>query len=100
MPVYGWLATNHVDFSRTGSKLGALHAVGVPYTDAQIQGAADEARSMARRITADLKENGVDADPESELVAMIAYLQRLGLKRPPAAPAPAAPAPAAAPAAH
>ena len=44
MPAYAWLAGNTVDEHGTAAKLRALRAVGVPYTDADIEGAADAVR--------------------------------------------------------
>ena len=61
MPAFPWLATNVIDAERTPAKLRALRAVGVPYTDEQIAGAAA----------------AVQGHTEQE--ALIAYLQQLGL---------------------
>ncbi|TFW69620.1 cytochrome-c oxidase, cbb3-type subunit II [Methylotenera oryzisoli] len=60
MPAYPWLETNKVDASSLAPNMRALRAVGVPYTDAQISSAAEEAKGV------------------SELDAVIAYLQVLG----------------------
>lgn len=60
MPAYPWLETNKVDANSLAPNMRALRAVGVPYTDAQIASAADEAKDV------------------SELDAVIAYLQVLG----------------------
>ena len=57
--------------------------------------------SQARLITADLAAKSVTLSPDSEMAAVIAYLQRLGRgPQPlePAPPAPPVPAPAPAPA--
>jgi cytochrome c oxidase cbb3-type subunit I/II len=101
MPPYPWLATQRVDWSRTQGKLEALHAVGVPYTAQELSTATDTGHAQAQAIVRDLANDGATADPDSELVALIAYLQRLG--RPQGAPgspgAPATPATSAAPAA-
>jgi cytochrome c oxidase cbb3-type subunit I/II len=77
MPAYTHLATTHVDFGMTSSKLSVLHTLGVPYTADQIAHAGDDAREQAEGIVHGLGSDAtVDAD--SELVALIAYLQRLG----------------------
>jgi cytochrome c oxidase cbb3-type subunit 2 len=60
MPAYPWLETAKVDADAIGPNMRALRAVGVPYTDEQIAGAADEVRNV------------------SELDAVIEYLQVLG----------------------
>ncbi|MDO9149764.1 MAG: cytochrome-c oxidase, cbb3-type subunit II [Methylotenera sp.] len=60
MPAYPWLETTKVDAASLAPNMRALRAVGVPYTDEQIEGAAEEAKGV------------------SELDAVIAYLQVLG----------------------
>lgn len=60
MPAYPWLETTPVDAASLAPNMRALRAVGVPYTDAQIAGAAEEAKGV------------------TELDAIIAYLQVLG----------------------
>jgi cytochrome c oxidase cbb3-type subunit I/II len=100
MPAYPHLLTTRVDFSRTRDKFEALRTTGVPYTAAQVEGAATEARAQADTIVADLAHEGARAEPDSELVALIAYLRRLGHPQSPFTRANATPtaAPAAAPA--
>jgi cytochrome c oxidase cbb3-type subunit 2 len=61
MPAYPWLATTLVNDGTIAAHMGALRKVGVPYTDAQIAGAAAEVKG------------------KTELEATIAYLQVLGL---------------------
>jgi cytochrome c oxidase cbb3-type subunit I/II len=79
MPPYAWLVTERVDGARTAEKLAALRAVGVPYTDAQISGARTILGAQGAQIATNLRADGVaDADPSSEMVALIAYLQCLG----------------------
>jgi cytochrome c oxidase cbb3-type subunit 2 len=60
MPAYTWLATSRLDESVTGRKMRALRFVGVPYTDEEIAGAAEEVKG------------------KTEMEALIAYLQVLG----------------------
>jgi len=78
MPPYEFLARERVDFSRTGAKLKVLQRLGTPYSSDEISWAAEIARSQASLIAQDLEEQGVTVDPQSRLVAIIAYLQRLG----------------------
>jgi cytochrome c oxidase cbb3-type subunit I/II len=57
----------------------ALRAVGVPYSPEQIAFAAEDARAHAKQITQELTQGGEqDVHIDSELVALISYLQRLG----------------------
>ena len=60
MPGFPWLATASLDAEKTPAKLRALRAVGVPYTDADIAGAAAAVQG------------------KTEMDALIAYLQSLG----------------------
>jgi cytochrome c oxidase cbb3-type subunit I/II len=84
MPPYASLAEGRVDLARTADKLHAMKSVGVPYTDAEIASAADDARAQADAIASDLRTTGADVAADSDLVALIAYLQRLGVKPAPA----------------
>jgi cytochrome c oxidase cbb3-type subunit I/II len=80
MPPYAHLATNHVNFSRTGDKMRTMVALGVPYSAETVAHAEEDAHAQAEGIRANL-EADVQADPDSELVALIAYLQRVGLQQ-------------------
>ena len=80
MPPYAHLATTPVDFERTRGKLLALQNLGTPYSHEEVANAARDAREQAQGIAAGLARD-VEVDPDSELVAMIAYLQRLGRTR-------------------
>ncbi|MEM9258799.1 MAG: cbb3-type cytochrome c oxidase subunit II, partial [Bacteroidota bacterium] len=54
--------------------------LGTPYPEGYDEKAMADLEAQAREIAADLRENGVE-DPEleqREIVALIAYLQRLG----------------------
>jgi cytochrome c oxidase cbb3-type subunit 2 len=61
MPAYPWLAEAKIDGNELQVRMRALRTLGDPYSDAQIAGAADAV-----------------AD-KSELDALIAYLQGLGV---------------------
>ncbi len=61
MPAYPWLETASIDGAVLATHMRALRRVGVPYTDAQIAGAADDVKG------------------KTEMDATIAYLQMLGL---------------------
>lgn len=61
MPAYPWLEKTPVDAESMAPNMRALRVVGVPYTDAEIAGAAAEVKD------------------KTELDAMIAYLQVLGI---------------------
>jgi cytochrome c oxidase cbb3-type subunit I/II len=89
MPSYAFLKDRTIDEASIQPRLEALRVVGVPYSEADVSAAAALVDSQQQLIVDDLKAGGVDADPNSELIALIAYLQRLGThpKDPLAAPA-------------
>lgn len=78
MPQYTWLLENTLDISLTGKKISALRSVGVPYPEGYENQANDDLMKQAEAIALDLQKNGVPAEPDKEIIALIAYLQRLG----------------------
>jgi cytochrome c oxidase cbb3-type subunit I/II len=78
MPSYKWLVEGRLDERLAGKRLAVMQKLGVPYTNEEIDGAARAQREQAATIVADLATNGVELAPDSEMAAMIAYLQRLG----------------------
>ncbi|HLK38252.1 MAG TPA: cytochrome-c oxidase, cbb3-type subunit I [Polyangiaceae bacterium] len=88
MPPFAFLATRTVDLEGTGRKLRALRSVGVPYEARQIEGAPEDAERQGRQIAKTLQDDGAGGvDPRSEIVALVAYLQRLGKSHDDAPPA-------------
>jgi cytochrome c oxidase cbb3-type subunit I/II len=98
MPGYKWLFDNEaMDISSIEGKLRAMQTLGVPYTDAEVANARVSMAKQAQKI-----EDNLHADPDfvksyenskkvaaakgeefvpmsqREIVALIAYLQRLG----------------------
>jgi len=63
MPAYPWLAKSTVDAASLPAHMRALRVVGVPYTDAEIAASVQDVKG------------------KTELEAVIAYLQSLGLAR-------------------
>jgi cytochrome c oxidase cbb3-type subunit 2 len=63
MPSFSWLADNILDGEDTPTKMKALRMVGVPYEDTEIEGAK------------------ASVEGKTEMEALIAYLQQLGLAR-------------------
>ena len=78
MPSYAWMKIRKVDANKTRGKMIALQKLGVPYTDEEIDSAVQTLRSQAELIAADLRQQAVEIEPESKMIALIAYLQRLG----------------------
>ncbi|MGB8375534.1 MAG: cbb3-type cytochrome c oxidase subunit II, partial [Salegentibacter sp.] len=97
MPSYPWLLKDKLDKSNTETKLRAMVSLGVPYTEEEIENAQQEMLEQGTEI-----EKSLYADPDfaqtyeadkkfaaennqdfvqmrnREIVALIAYLQRLG----------------------
>ncbi len=79
MPTYAWLHTATYDPADIQASMRALQKVGVPYSDAEIAGAPAAAQTEAEAIVGRLASQNVTAEPSREIIALIAYLQRLGM---------------------
>lgn len=79
MPPYPWLAEQKTDVSSTVPKMQALQKVGVPYSNDEISNANQVLMDQATQISEGLKKDGIALESDKELVAVIAYLQRLGM---------------------
>ncbi|WP_460219636.1 cytochrome-c oxidase, cbb3-type subunit I [Psychroserpens sp. MEBiC05023] len=94
MPAYQWLVRNELDKSQTEAKMRAMVKLGVPYSEEDIANAQQSMTAQGTQIEQNLhtdpdfaaayqadKESGGDAFiqmRDREIVAIIAYLQRLG----------------------
>ncbi len=78
MPRYPWLLTDNLDTSTTAAKINALRAVGVPYEKGYEKFANQDLIKQANEIADDLIKSGVPAESDKDIIALIAYLQRLG----------------------
>ncbi|MBD1434736.1 cytochrome-c oxidase, cbb3-type subunit I [Sphingobacterium sp. DN00404] len=78
MPAYPWLIEQTLDNSLLDKKMNAMRVLGVPYSEEEIQNAFTNLQKQADEITADLAANQVEVRSDSEIIAVIAYLQRLG----------------------
>ena len=102
MPGYRNLIRNELDFDGIQRRVDAMTMLGVPYGEA-VRNAPEMAREQARTVGANIVAAGGPEGTETrEVVALIAYLQRLGkdIQQAPAvssAGSAAAPAPGAAP---
>ena len=85
MPNYGWLLTQKLETNSLPARIAALRKVGVPYPEGYEQRALAELNAQAGAIVTNLKSGSIDAKADKEIIAMIAYLQRLGTDiKPPA----------------
>ena len=78
MPSYPWLLSSDLDISTTESKINAMRSIGVPYSEGYEKIANDDLQKQAEQIAADLQNAGAPTEPNKEIIALIAYLQRLG----------------------
>ena len=78
MPSYPWLHTNDLDISSTESKINVMRSIGVPYAEGYEKVANDHLKAQAEMIAMELQNAGAPAEPTKEIIALIAYLQRLG----------------------
>ena len=88
MPRYSWLLTQQLDTSTLPARIKALREVGVPYPAGYENGPAQkDLTNQEDKIVADLKQGSINSKPDREIIALIAYLQRLGtdIKSAPAA---------------
>ncbi|QQT24522.1 cytochrome-c oxidase, cbb3-type subunit I [Sphingobacterium spiritivorum] len=89
MPTYPWLIDQKLDNSLIKEKMNAMRVLGVPYSDKDIENAHADIAKQAEAIAKDLAANQVKVGSDREIIAIIAYLQRLGtdIKAAPVAPA-------------
>ena len=82
MPRYPWLFEKKVNFDEIQGRVDAMAMLGVPYGDMVKAGAASEAaQAQALALAVSLEEQGgpsADQTWDTEVIAVIAYLQRLG----------------------
>lgn len=80
MPQYPQLADNQLDLTELPAKISALRKLGTPYPKDFEKRAIGDARAQAKRIANNLKEQGIKDEgmENTEMMAIIAYLQRLG----------------------
>ncbi|NNC86358.1 MAG: cytochrome-c oxidase, cbb3-type subunit I [Bacteroidia bacterium] len=79
MPSYPWLYEAYVDKEETKKKIAVMRKLGVPYEDGfeeKIAGLMDEQGEGISKNIYDQIETEIDLN--TEIVALIAYLQRLG----------------------
>ncbi|MBS1958557.1 MAG: cytochrome-c oxidase, cbb3-type subunit I [Bdellovibrionales bacterium] len=78
MPSYGWLFKDKIDYAILNKKLDVMKSLGVPYSENDVETAEDRARSDAAKIAEGLRADGAQVKDDSEILALISYLQRLG----------------------
>jgi len=78
MPAYPFLMVNEVDVNGVPAKIRAMRMLGVPYQEGFDKQAVASYMADAQIIADELKLAGVDIKPTKEVIAVIAYLHKLG----------------------
>lgn len=78
MPAYPWLFDNDLDTDLTAKKIRAMQTFGVPYPKGYDLVAVRDLKIQAESIADQLNEEDLDAESTKEIIALIAYMQRLG----------------------
>ncbi len=78
MPKYPWLAEKDIDLKSTAPKIRAMKRLGVPYPDNYEHQANDDLLKQAEEIAQNLRDAGIETESTKEIIALIAYIQRLG----------------------
>jgi len=78
MPPYPWLLEDKLDTDDIGAKINAMTTLGVPYPQGYADKALGDLQKQSAKVSENLKVQGVTVAADKEIVALIAYLQRLG----------------------
>lgn len=78
MPPYPWLLDATIDVEDVRASVQALRKSGVPYTDSDVEDLPASVATQGQQIVASLAGAGIQTEDDREIVALIAYLQRLG----------------------
>jgi cytochrome c oxidase cbb3-type subunit I/II len=79
MPPYPWLLDDELDTSSTAAKIRAMQTLGVPYPEGFDARANRHLVEQEKSIQASLKASGIETPANKEIIALIAYMQRLGI---------------------
>lgn len=78
MPNYPWLFENNIDTATTAAKIRAMITLGVPYETGYDKRANADLINQANGIVKNLANDKIAIKNNKEIVALIAYLQRVG----------------------
>lgn len=78
MPAYPWLIEKDLDISTTVQKIAAMRKLGVPYEEGYEERAVEDLKAQAKQISDNLAAGNIKVSSDKEIIALIAYLQRLG----------------------
>jgi len=80
MPPYSWMHEDKIDPSDVGASIRALAKVGTPYVGTDDASVASSLQAQGTTIVQSLAASGITAEWDDEIIALIAYLQRLGVE--------------------
>lgn len=78
MPAYPWLLDRKIDTASTGAKIRAMQTLGVPYPKGYDKLANRDLMQQADAIANNLQKDKIETMSNVEIIALIAYLQRIG----------------------
>jgi len=78
MPAYPWLLDRKIDTASTGAKIRAMQTLGVPYPEGYDKQANRDLMQQADVIANNLQKDKIETISNVEIIALIAYLQRIG----------------------
>ena len=78
MPSYAWMLDDPIDTASTPAKIRAMQRLGVPYAEGYDQVANADLMKQAETIRTKLAADKIKTPANREIIAMIAYLQRMG----------------------
>ena len=78
MPNYPWLLDDALDTASTPAKIRAMQKMGVPYPAGYDQLANKDLAMQAAAVRSSLDKDKIKTSANAEIIALIAYLQRLG----------------------
>ena len=78
MPAYPWLLDDALDTASTPAKIRVMQKLGVPYPAGFDKVANKDLTTQAEAISARLKKDKIETPANKEIIALIAYLQRVG----------------------
>ena len=78
MPAYPFMIDQVLDTTTTAAKINAMRSLGVPYDKGYENQANSDLGVQANGIRISLKMEGIEVPANREVIALIAYIQRLG----------------------
>ncbi len=78
MPAYPFLLEQDLDISNTEAKIRAMQTLGVPYEKGYDKLAVADLVAQSQTIANNLKNDSIRISPKKEIIALIAYMQRMG----------------------